>query len=352
MAMHRYQMMTIIFSLAVLGGCGYAQFTPLAAQTGADEAPAAPEGQPASSDMTENQPTDIEQQQVANIIASIPDQLVLSPGTKRKLPYANTITIASSAPDIVSVEADGTLIVNPAAQNGQQAQVTITSNQAKKMTWITVKSSLASTVKNVNGVPTVTNPLDRMVVVNKLRSLPNGFVPKNLVEPKVSFSFQGKSEKRQLQAEAAKALEHMFAEAKKQQITLLGVSGYRSAGTQKVLFAYNVKTQGIEHASRYSARAGHSEHQTGLAIDVSGKDSKTRLEESFAATAEGKWLAAHAPEYGFIIRYPKGKEAITGYAYEPWHIRYVGVEAAKQIATKGITLEEYFEDAVPVYTQN
>lgn len=98
---------------------------------------------------------------------------------------------------------------------------------------------------------------------------------------------------------------------------------------------------------RYSAVPGHSEHQTGLAIDVSGSDGKCAASDCFAGTPEADWIAQHAPEYGFIIRYPEGKEAITGYKYEPWHIRYVGVDIAKDIAAQNLTLEEYF-NAVPV----
>ncbi|MNC65163.1 D-alanyl-D-alanine carboxypeptidase [compost metagenome] len=92
---------------------------------------------------------------------------------------------------------------------------------------------------------------------------------------------------------------------------------------------------------------GHSEHQTGLAIDLSGTDGKCAAESCFAGTKEANWLADHAAEYGFIIRYPEGKQAITGYMYEPWHVRYVGKDIAASIAERGITLEEYY-DAVPV----
>ena len=97
----------------------------------------------------------------------------------------------------------------------------------------------------------------------------------------------------------------------------------------------------------YSAVPGHSEHETGLAIDVSGSDGKCAATDCFGDTMEAKWLAEHAAEYGFIIRYPKGKESITGYKYEPWHLRYVGVQIASEIAEQASTLEEYY-NAVPV----
>ena len=90
---------------------------------------------------------------------------------------------------------------------------------------------------------------------------------------------------------------------------------------------------------------GSSEHQTGLTIDVSAQSVSYRLDQSFGDTKEGKWLAKHCHEYGFIIRYPEGKTHITGYDYEPWHLRYVGVDTAKEITGSGLTLEEYLGEA-------
>nr|WP_250130198.1 M15 family metallopeptidase [Jeotgalicoccus sp. WY2] len=103
-----------------------------------------------------------------------------------------------------------------------------------------------------------------------------------------------------------------------------------------------VAQDGKEAADRYSAEPGHSEHQTGLAIDVGSYDSAVLLQTSFEYTPEFQWLKDVAHEYGFIIRYMKGKEDITGYMYEPWHLRYVG-DKAPAIYESGLTLEEYFE---------
>ncbi|MNN24070.1 D-alanyl-D-alanine carboxypeptidase [compost metagenome] len=150
-----------------------------------------------------------------------------------------------------------------------------------------------------------------------------------------------------MRSEAAKALEQMFAGAEKDGIYLAGVSAYRSHSTQTSLFNRYVAKDGEEKAKTYSAVPGHSEHETGLSIDVSGSDGKCAAEDCFGGTEEAKWLAEHAAEYGYIIRYPEGKDSITGYKYEPWHIRYVGVEIATYIADNNITLEEYY-DAVPV----
>ncbi len=113
------------------------------------------------------------------------------------------------------------------------------------------------------------------------------------------------------------------------------VSGFRSYEKQLQTFQYWENIDGFEKADTYSSQAGHSEHQTGLTMDI------TSLSQSYANTSEGKWLAAHCWEYGFIIRYPNGCEDITGYIYEPWHIRYLGVSNAKLVYDSGLTLEEF-----------
>ncbi|MBE1446277.1 D-alanyl-D-alanine carboxypeptidase family protein [Paenibacillus sp. OAS669] len=193
----------------------------------------------------------------------------------------------------------------------------------------------------------VAEPNSTMVLVNKQFALPEKYEPSDLVYPDVPFTFKEKIEKRKMRKEAAAALEKLFAGAKKDGISLAGVSAYRSNATQKSIFNNYVKNDGEEKAKTYSAVPGHSEHETGLAIDVSGSDGKCAAQDCFGGTKEAEWLAKHSAEYGFIIRYLKGKESITGYQYEPWHIRYVGTQAAKEIASKGITLEEYL-NAVPV----
>lgn len=224
--------------------------------------------------------------------------------------------------------------------SGQKPQQEEGTNVVKKK-----QPSLEETIQMVDGVPTVTNPAELTVVVNKKRALPADYIPSDLVEPNVPFPFDEKVEKRMMRAEAAGALEKLFAMAKEQGIELYAVSGYRSYRTQKSLFDTYVQTQGAEHAAAYSAVPGKSEHQTGLAMDVSGADAQTRLEESFASTPEGQWLAANCAKAGYIIRYVQGKEDITGYAYEPWHLRYVGTDIAEEIMSKGITLEDYFQQA-------
>ena len=180
------------------------------------------------------------------------------------------------------------------------------------------------------------------MLVNPSLSLPENYVPDDLIYPDVRFIFEEKIEKRMLREEAAHALEAMFEAAEKDGIYLAGVSGYRSHKTQTQLFNFYVDRDGYEKAKTYSAIPGTSEHETGLAIDISGSTGKCAAQDCFADTVEAVWLAENSAQYGFIIRYPKGKEHITGYKYEPWHLRYVGKEIALYIFEEGITLEEYY----------
>ncbi|MBD1223048.1 D-alanyl-D-alanine carboxypeptidase family protein [Virgibacillus halodenitrificans] len=197
-------------------------------------------------------------------------------------------------------------------------------------------------VQKANGGATVLqNPYDQLALVNKQHALPADYIPKDLVTPKVRFPFTEDLPKKQMRQVAATALEKMFAAADKARLDLFAQSGYRSYERQDAIFALNVNEHGEEAANKFSARPGESEHQTGLTMDVTSPDINYGLTIEFGKTDEGKWIKKHAAEYGFIIRYPKGKENITKYQYEPWHLRFVGKEAAKEIMTKGITLEEY-----------
>jgi len=198
-----------------------------------------------------------------------------------------------------------------------------------------------------DGMVVIAKPDDIAALVNKQHKLPEDYNPTDLVYPDVRFIFAEKIEKRMMRQDAATALEKLFAAAEDDNIQLAGVSAYRSHKTQTTLFDRYVKRDGLEKARTYSALPGTSEHETGLAIDVSGSDGKCAAADCFADTKEADWLEKHAHEYGFIIRYLQGKEKITGYQYEPWHLRYVGVDVATEMAKSGEVLEEYF-DAVPV----
>lgn len=272
-------------------------------------------------------------------------------GQSEDITRAAGVSYRSSASSIVTVSSDGILRAVESASTGSIATVEASYAGLRSEVQILVHASLRTTIiQQPNSIPVVTNPLDLAVVVNKSRALAADYIPPDLVYVKVPFSTDVQSEKQQLREAAAQALEKMFADAKQSNIELVAISGYRSYLTQKHLFDYNVKTKGLEEASRFVAQPGLSEHQTGLAIDVSSANNKFALTESFADTVEGQWLASHAAEYGFIIRYPKDKELLTGYAYEPWHIRYVGDPLAKQITDSGLTFEQYFEqvESTPV----
>ena len=158
--------------------------------------------------------------------------------------------------------------------------------------------------------------IDGILIANKTYALPQSYAPG-------------------WDAEASSQLHVMFAAAKQDGINLFVKSGYRSYVDQRIIYNGYVARDGKEMADTYSARPGHSEHQTGLAFDLNS------TANSFANTPEAKWIAENSYKYGFIVRYPKGKEHITGYIYEPWHVRYLGVEKATEVFESGLCLEEF-----------
>ena len=167
-----------------------------------------------------------------------------------------------------------------------------------------------------------------LIICNKYHKLKDNYVP-----DLVSLSGYGGG---QMERVAAKHFKEMVDAAKKEGISMYNVSGYRSFNTQKSLYNSYVARDGKSRADTYSARAGTSEHQTGLATDINS------LSTDFENTVAFRWLIKNSYKYGFILRYPKGKTNITGYMYEPWHYRYVGTEVAKIIYEKDITYEEYY----------
>ncbi|MDO8189503.1 M15 family metallopeptidase, partial [Conexibacter sp. CPCC 205706] len=186
------------------------------------------------------------------------------------------------------------------------------------------------------------------LLVDKRHGLPAGYRPRDLVVPRVAFLGGVPEERRSLRRPAARALERLFAAARRDGVPLAGVSAYRSYVSQRDLFAGYASERGAENADRVSARAGHSEHQTGLAIDVSGADGRCAASRCFGATHAARWLAAHAPEHGFVVRYPRGRERLTGYEWEPWHLRWVGVTLAREVASSGRTLDQLLTVRSPV----
>ena len=174
----------------------------------------------------------------------------------------------------------------------------------------------------------VTDPYDLLILVNKYHVLPSGIEPKNLVN----------IEGQKMEKTAASAMEKMVSQMRSDGLSIILQSGYRSEETQTIIYNRNVNNNGRENADKYSARPNSSEHQTGLAMDLSHDGT---LEEYFEDTPQFEWLQENAHKYGFIMRYPKDKVYMTGYEYEPWHYRYVGVEIATLIKNENITYEEY-----------
>ncbi|MGK0465081.1 M15 family metallopeptidase [Clostridium sp.] len=208
----------------------------------------------------------------------------------------------------------------------------------------TLKTNIQK-IGNVNKVEDVTVLGSSIVLVNRENVLAKDNYIREFKIPNVEFIANGDPNVRKMEKDSAEALERLFNAAKNDNIILLGVSGYRNYSYQEKLYNDKVNRSGKEEADKYVAQPGESEHQTGLAMDVLSNE-YTTLDEGFKDTKAYKWIVENCYKYGYIIRYPEGKERITGYDYEPWHIRYVGNDAASQIACNGITLEEYLNISI------
>ena len=203
--------------------------------------------------------------------------------------------------------------------------------------------SLKQIIKNVNmnmdlkhyeDIFPATNLNELNILVNKHYYLEEDYILNNLEEINTQYALKGMK----LVNVAKEAFEEMSAAARKENLKIVAMSTYRDYNYQENLYNKYVKQDGIEKADLYSGRPGFSEHQTGLAVDVyNGKETYT----NFHKTKEFTWMQEHAKEYGFILRYPENKENETGYEYESWHYRYVGIDIAKYINDNNITYEEY-----------
>ncbi len=214
---------------------------------------------------------------------------------------AVTVVAEETATSAADSTADGT------------GTTTSTSSSASADNTANNSTSDRSDIQVINGITYVQG----VMIANKTYSLPSTYNPG-------------------VQPEAQSAFNEMQAAAAAEGLSMTIVSGFRSYSTQQTLYNKYVARDGKAAADRYSARAGHSEHQTGLAFDINNASS------AFTNTPEAKWLAENCWKYGFILRYPEGKESVTGYMYESWHVRYLGKEWAKKIYDSGLTLEEYF----------
>lgn len=180
-----------------------------------------------------------------------------------------------------------------------------------------------------------------LVLVNQNYRLDEFYAPTDFVPVDVPVTPYSQVNTNYLRRDAADATELLFSKAQEAGYELTLRTGYISYSVQKNLYNQDVYEMGLEYADKFNSRPGHSEHQTGLAIDITTPSINNELSLEFADTEEGKWVLAHAHEYGFIIRYPENRESEVGYFYEPYHLRYVGVEVATEIFENNWTLEDY-----------
>lgn len=176
---------------------------------------------------------------------------------------------------------------------------------------------------------------DILMLVNKYNYLTEEYQPDDIESINSQYAYANNS----VRKEVKEHFIEMCKDAKKEDLTLIANSTYRNYQDQEKIYNSYVSKKGQEYADKYAARPGHSEHQTGLTIDIITYNSNG---ENFENTDEFKWLSENAYKYGFILRYPKDKEYLTGYAYESWHYRYVGLDVAKKIKDENITYDEYY----------
>jgi D-alanyl-D-alanine carboxypeptidase len=207
--------------------------------------------------------------------------------------------------------------------------------------FITTKITAKSKTQISSGVIVTDKGDNLLVLINKHIRLPDNYVPSDLVSLDGLVSVTGSGMR--LRKEAATALSQMAMAAKAEGIDLVVLSAYRSYWQQQNTFNYWVSKAGLQEAETFSARPGHSQHQLGTAVDFADGPSGQNFDQNFDATAKGAWLANNAFKFGFVLSYPKGKEAITGYTYEPWHYRYIGVENAQRMIESGLILEEFLQ---------
>ena len=182
-------------------------------------------------------------------------------------------------------------------------------------------------------------------LANKENLLPKDYMPNNLVIPNISLVAEKSDERNLVSGTMIKDLEAMFYDAKKEGINLFLSNGFRGYASQVYLYDEDIQNNDKKD-SAYVAKPGESEHQLGLAVDITSRDMAFELNQSFENTKEGAWALENAYKYGFILRYPKTKEDITGYKYEPWHYRYIGNKTISKIChDKDLTLEELLDYA-------
>lgn len=265
-------------------------------------------------------------------ILDIAVEVVFKDGEKKR------ITEGFELSTELAVEDGNSILIPEGALTGEDYSIEVEYKGVSALNNIKIVNLLGETIDS-EGI--VIEPAVLDMVVNKQRTLPSDYVPEDLVTVEVTTCLQN-PEVNQLRKVASDALTELFQGAEVEGLTLVARSGYRSYNTQTALYNGYVSRHGQDYADKYSALPGQSEHQSGLAMDITAQSAGLQLEDYFGDTEEGKWVLSHAHEYGFIIRYPLGMEDITGYLYEPWHLRYLGVDLATEVYESGLTLEEYF----------
>lgn len=267
------------------------------------------------------------------VISGVNDVEVLA---FEKVPdFISLIDVSDNSKEEVSIKVDGKYNIEETGEyNLTYIATDKSSNETKKKFKLIVKenknittseSSLGYTIKNDRGITYIND----VIIVNKTYSLPSSFAPNNLED--INGYIKVVDFVKEAFLELTKA-------GQNEGVNIYASSGYRTYKNEEYIYEGYVNRKGITYADAYFAKGGYSEHQTGLAIDVNIVDT------SFENTKESNWLRDNSYKYGFIIRYPSGKENITGYSSVPWHIRYVGKKLAKELYNNGnyLTIEEYF----------
>jgi zinc D-Ala-D-Ala carboxypeptidase len=265
------------------------------------------------------------------------------------IPTPSTIASPTATPiDALYVVQDGDTLGAIAARFGVSLEVLMQANAITDPASLQVGQVLTIPGLSVTAapVPTATvgpadtaSPLSLRQLVDKQHPLPADYVPPDVVAVPGAYAAPGYSS--MMNATALDALERMLDGATATGYDIRVVSGYRSYADQQYTYDYWVGQLGQAEADRVSAKPGYSEHQLGMTADLGSADFGWDLTDTFGATPDGQWLAGHAVEYGFVLSYPQGKEAATGYAYEPWHFRYIGTQSAAEYAASGLTLNQY-----------
>ncbi len=268
------------------------------------------------------------------VVAESQDEIKISPGeeyqfdvyveytdksgnsAKDEVPDKSEVVMRFSNTSVCDRPSYDTIRIKDEAQNGTIFTVTLEYEGESSTHRFLIAYELADTI---NSDKVILNADDPLVLVNKDRHLPSDYVPKDMVQPNIQYRYSVSESETYMQSEAAIAIEKLFTAAKNDGILLNALKAYSKADSSD------------------------PEHQTGLAIDVSSINANYSTGSTFANSKEGKWLAENAYQYGFIIRYPKGKENVTGFEYDPSQVRYVGIELATYLYENNLALEEYFQ---------